>query len=47
LEIRAVGEKVVKKAFKTKNEALVASIRTGTLLYLVLRTVTMNYYRKS
>lgn len=47
LEIREVGKKVVNKSVRTKNEALVASIRTGVLLYLVLRTVTMNYYRKS
>lgn len=47
LEIRNVGEKVVLKAVKTKNPSLVASIRTGVLLYVVLRTITMNHYRKS
>lgn len=46
LQMRDVGEDVVRKAVKTKNAALVASIRTGAILYLVLRTVTMNHYRK-
>jgi hypothetical protein len=47
LDIRDIGEKVVLKAVKTKNSALVSSIRTGVLLYLVLRTVTMSHYRKN
>lgn len=47
LELRTVGEEIVKKAVKTKNPALVSSIRTGAMLYIVLRTVTMNYYRKT
>ncbi len=46
LEIRDIGEAVVKKAVKTKNPALVSSIRTAALLYVVLRTMTMNYYRQ-
>lgn len=47
LQMRDVGEKVVRKSVKTKNDALVASIRTGAILYLVIRTVTMKHYRKS
>ncbi|MNH53827.1 hypothetical protein D3C73_209700 [compost metagenome] len=47
LGMREVGEKVVRKAVKTKNDNLVSSIRTGAILYLVARTITMNYYRKS
>ncbi|MND12995.1 hypothetical protein D3C81_22200 [compost metagenome] len=47
LAMRDVGEKVVRKAVKTKNDNLVSSIRTGAILYLVARTITMNYYRKS
>lgn len=46
LQMRDVGEDVVRKSVKTKNAALVASIRTGAILYLVIRTVTMNHYRK-
>lgn len=47
LKMRDVGEKVVRKAVKTKNANLVASIRTGIILYIVARTITMNHYRKS
>jgi hypothetical protein len=47
LGMRDVGEKVVRKAVKTKNANLVSSIRTGVVLYIVARTITMNYYRKS
>lgn len=47
LEMRDVGEKVVMKAVKTKNANLVKSIRTGAILYLVARCLTINYYRKS
>lgn len=47
LEMRDVGLNVVKKAVKTKNDSLMKSIRTGVVLYLVIRTVTMNHYRKA
>lgn len=47
LEMRDVGYDVVKKAVKTKNDSLMKSIRTGIVLYLVIRTVTMNHYRKT
>lgn len=47
LQMRDVGEKVVRKAVKTKNDNLVASIRTGLILYIAARTITMNHYRKS
>ncbi|MNZ13943.1 hypothetical protein D3C78_308530 [compost metagenome] len=46
MKMRDVGEKVVRKAVKTKNDNLVFSIRTGVILYLVARTITMDYYRK-
>lgn len=35
---------IVKQATGSKNESLVASIRTGLLLYIVLRAFTMNHY---
>lgn len=35
---------IVKNATTTKNESLIASIRTGLLLYITLRAFTMNYY---
>ncbi|MNO19242.1 hypothetical protein D3C76_89720 [compost metagenome] len=47
MKMRTVGEKVVRKAVKTKNDNLVNSIRTGVILYIVARTITMTYYRKS
>lgn len=48
LEIRDVGEAVVRKAVNSKkNPAGIAAVRTAVLLYLVLRTVTMNHYRKT
>lgn len=47
LQMREVGEKVVRKAVKTKNDNLVSSIRTGVLLYIVARTITMHHYQKS
>jgi hypothetical protein len=47
LGMREVGEKVVRKAVKTKNNNLVSSIRTGVVLYIVARTITMSHYRKS
>lgn len=47
LQMRSVGEEVVRKAVKTKNDNLVSSIRTGIVLYIVARTITMNYYRKN
>jgi hypothetical protein len=46
LQMRDIGELVVKKAVKTKNANLVKSIRTGVVLYIVARTITMKYYRK-
>lgn len=47
LQMRDVGERVVRRAVKTKNVALVASVRTSVLMYIVLRTITMQHYRKS
>lgn len=42
--IREGAKNIVKKATGSKNESLVASIRTGLLLYITLRAFTMNYY---
>ncbi|QTH80315.1 hypothetical protein PA10_00115 [Pseudomonas phage pPa_SNUABM_DT01] len=47
MQMRTVGEKIIRKAVKTKNDNLVNSIRTGVILYIVARTITMSYYRKS
>lgn len=47
LQMRDIGEKVVRKAVKTRNDNLVKSIRTACMLYLVARTLTINYYRRT
>lgn len=46
LEMRGLTEAMVQQAVKTKNQALVAAIRTGVLLYLLLRTFTMKHFTK-
>lgn len=42
--MRDRARSVVKHATTTKNESLIASIRTGLLLYITLRAFTMNHY---
>lgn len=44
LEIRKLAEKVVAKATGLKNDNIIASVRTGLLLYLLLRAYTMHHY---
>lgn len=44
LKMRNIGEKLIKKAIQSKNESMVASVRTGVLLYVVLRTFTKDFY---
>jgi hypothetical protein len=44
LEIRKLAEKVVAKATGLKNDNIIASVRTGLLLYLVLRAYTLHHY---
>lgn len=46
LRIRDLSQTIVKKAINTKNENMVASVKTGLLLYIVIRGITMNYYSK-
>lgn len=46
LKIRSVAEKIIKQATGTRNENAIASVRTGLLLYIVLRAYTMNYYSR-
>ena len=43
-DMRDIAEKVVKQATNVKNDSVIASARTGLLLYIVLRGYTMNYY---
>lgn len=46
LHIRAIAEKIIKQATGSKNENAIASVRTGLLLYIVLRAFTMHHYSK-
>ena len=44
IEMRRLGEIIIKQSTNTKNESVIASVRTGLLLYLVLRAYTMRFY---
>lgn len=47
LKMRKLALSIVKKSVKSNNDSLLAAIRTGTMMYIVLRTFTMNYYQTS
>lgn len=44
LTLRDIAHDIVKKSTTTRNDSVIASVRTGLLLYIVLRAFTMNYY---
>lgn len=44
LKLRDYFDKLVKKNIKSKNPQTVAGVRTGIMLYFILRTITMNHY---
>jgi len=44
LKLRQLGEKILKKAIKTKNSSIVASVRTAIMLYIVIRAFAMEHY---
>jgi hypothetical protein len=46
IEMREISEVIVSQSAKTKSSSVVASVKTGVLLYIVLRAYTMNYYSK-
>jgi hypothetical protein len=46
LKIRANIETIVIKAIRSKNPSIIASVRTGVMLYLILRAFTMRHYSK-
>lgn len=46
LRIRDFAQNIVRKATSTKNENMIASLKTGLLLYIVIRAMTMNYYSR-
>ena len=47
MEIRAIAEKIIKKATTTKNNSAIASVRTAVLLYIITRAFTMTHYGSS
>lgn len=46
LLIRTEGERLVKEATGIRNPAVLAATRTGVTLYVILRTMTRNYYTR-
>jgi hypothetical protein len=44
MSLREKTEKIVKMATGNKNDSIIASVRTGTLLYIILRVYTKNHY---
>lgn len=43
-DLRKTTEHLVKRATGNKNDSIVASVRTGILLYVILRAYTMRYF---
>ena len=44
IQMRKKAEKIIKLATKNKNDNTIASVRTGVLLFIVLRAHSKNYY---
>lgn len=44
LKMRDLSLDIVKRSVRSNNASLLSSIRTGVMLYIVLRTFTMDYY---
>lgn len=44
LEMRDLGVKVFKKSVNTKSQSVLAAVRTGVMLYIVLRMFAKDYY---
>jgi hypothetical protein len=47
LKMRDLSLKIVKKSVRSNNSSLLASVRTGVMLYVVLRTLTMKHFSSS
>lgn len=46
LTMRDTAEAITKRAVKSKNASVIASVRTGVILYILLRTFTRHFYSK-
>lgn len=44
IELREYFDKMVKDNIKSRNPATIAGVRTGVVLYIILRTLTKNHY---
>lgn len=44
LKMKALSDKVVRQAVKTRNESVISSVRTSVMLYLVLRAFAKEHY---
>lgn len=44
MKMRELAESIVEKAVDSRNSSVIAAIRTGVLIYIVLRTFTMKHY---
>jgi len=44
LKLRNLTEKLVRQSVTTRNNAVIASVRTGVLLYITLRALTKDHY---
>lgn len=45
LKTKELADKIVTKAIASKNTSVIASVRTGVQLYIVLRVLTMKHYQ--
>lgn len=44
LEMKSLGEQIVKQSVTSKNDSVLSSVRTAMTLYIVLRAFTMEHY---
>ena len=46
MKMRDMSERFVKNAIPTRNPAIISSVKTSLMLYIVVRAFTMNYYAR-
>lgn len=44
MKLRKLGDRIVDKSVRSRSQSAKASVRTGLMLYIVLRTLTRNHY---
>ena len=44
-KMKSISEELVEKAIRSRNKSVVSSVRTGLMLYLVLRTLTKEFFK--